>query len=101
MSNKAFFKKWYTKHKKEIKKYIKDIKSSDKPLSKMSTDELKKYLKAKIRIWELLTSRNQDRSDEYIDEMTRKELLKDLIYYEEQGMGQAVEWMTELINIML
>lgn len=96
-----FFKKWYRKHQKDIKKYIKYMKSSDIPLKKLSLEELREYYKLKIKIWELITSRNQDRPDEVIDEMSKNEIIKDLEFYEQNGEGLGVEWLINFIESLI
>ncbi|ARF08642.1 hypothetical protein Catovirus_1_692 [Catovirus CTV1] len=96
-----FIKKWYKKYQKDIKKYVKYLKASDEPLKKMSLDDLREYLKLKVRIWELLTSRNQDLSDQTIDEMSKKELLDNLEFYEENGQGMGVDLLIQVIEALL
>jgi len=93
-----FFRKWYAKHKKDLKKYIKYFKVSDKPLKKMTLEELRKYYKLKIKIWEIVTSRTEDKSDEMIDIMTKVDILKEIKYYEENGNGVGIEWLVNVIE---
>lgn len=97
----VFFKKWYKKNSRELKMNIKNFKSSKKPLNKMNTGEIRKYYKSKIKIWELVTSRNQDRSDEFIDQMSKDDILKDIKFFEDNGQGLGIEWLVTVIESIL
>lgn len=67
-----------------------------KPLTKMSRDELIKRLRKFRDAWEKITTRNQDLSDERLDDEDDKELRSLLVfYYSDSAKRIAEDWLRE------
>ena len=69
-------------------------KPQPKPLSKMSRKELVKHLRHFRNVWERETTRNQDLSDERLDEESDKDLRGLLeFYFSNQAKQIAGDWL--------
>lgn len=67
-----------------------------KPLTKMSREELIKRLRKFRDAWEKITGRNQDLSNERIDDGSDKELRSLLVFYYSDGAKRIAEdWLRE------
>ena len=73
-----------SQHKTEILKNLKYARTYGKNnIKDLSIEELQKILEGKVRIWSLLTSRNQDFPTSRIQSLTKKELIDKITNYED------------------
>jgi len=79
-----------------ITKYKGMWEPTPKPLTKMSREELIKRLRKFRDAWEKITGRNQDLSNERIDDANDKELRSLLVFYYSDGAKHIAEdWLRE------
>ena len=69
-------------------------KHSQKPLNKMSRDELIRNLRSFRDSWEKITTRNQDLDDERLSSESTEQLRKLLkFYYSDEAKNIAIQWL--------